>query len=168
MRHIVNIFLLLLSFCLPKYGDGRCRFAARPEQASSLFPHRQRSDVFIFPIGRQARGLFHAMISLEHLGSICEYQLFQIKSCEMGEIILQMQILCGIMSTKQLRMQCKENPNELRIYVFLRQAVAPSYRPEAEEKDLQGKSRAQLERYRQNWDAARACRLKLWQKYALR
>ena len=41
------------------------------------------------------------------------------------------------MSTKQLRMQCKENQNELRIYVFLRQAVAPSYRPEAEEKDLQ-------------------------------
>ena len=86
MRHIVNIFFAIALFFLLTELRGRTVPFCRPsEQASSLFPHRQRSDVFIFPIGRQARSLFHAMISLEHLGSICEYQLFQIKSCEMGK-----------------------------------------------------------------------------------
>ena len=76
LYHICGIlsifFLQLLSFfCLPNYGDGRCRLAARRSRRVR-FSHTDKGQMFfIFPIGRQARSLFHAMISLEHLGSIC-------------------------------------------------------------------------------------------------
>ena len=47
MRHIVNIFFAIALFFLLTELRGRTVPFGRPsEQASSLFPHRQRSDVF--------------------------------------------------------------------------------------------------------------------------
>ena len=72
LYHICGImsifFLQLLSFfCLPNYGDGRCRFAARRSRRVR-FSHTDKGQMFfIFPIGRQARSLFHATVRLKIL-----------------------------------------------------------------------------------------------------
>ncbi len=61
-------FLQLLSFfCFPDCGDERCRFASRRRGRVRASCIGKCQMLFVFPIGRQARSLFHATVRLKIL-----------------------------------------------------------------------------------------------------
>ena len=86
MRRIVNIFFAIALFFLLSGLRGRTVPLRLPSaRTSSRFLHRQMSDAFCISDRAAGAQLISCDGPFENFTPICEYQFFQIKSCEMGK-----------------------------------------------------------------------------------